>query len=144
VSPLIDVRSALGNGSLDGQENTPSNIYTQKLHEAQTHLTVTNHGTLVYAVIVNQRFWLGLPAGIRATLEGAMRDATSYANQIAEAENSDALNRIAASGRIALLKPSPQELARWREALAPTYRATSGWISAETLAAVKQAAGAPP
>ena len=73
-----------------------------------------------------------------------MRDATSFANQIAEAENSDALNRIAASGRIALLKPSPQELARWREALAPTYRATSGWISAETLAAVKQAAGAPP
>jgi C4-dicarboxylate-binding protein DctP len=95
VSPLIDVRAALADGSLDGQENTPSNIYTQKLHEAQTHLTVTNHGTLVYAVIVNQRFWLGLPAGIRATLEGAMRDATSYANQIAEAENSDALNRIA-------------------------------------------------
>ena len=73
-----------------------------------------------------------------------MRDATSFANQIAESENSEALNRITASGRIAMLKPTPQELARWREALAPTYRATSGWINAETLAAVKQAAGAPP
>jgi C4-dicarboxylate-binding protein DctP len=144
VSPLIDVRAALRSGELDGQENTPSNIYTQKLHEAQSHLTVTNHGYLGYAVIVNQRFWLGLPAAIRATLEAAMRDATSYANQIAEAENRDALNRIAASGRITLLKPTEQELARWQRAMAPTYGATSGWIAPETLAAVKQAAGAPP
>jgi len=144
VSPLIDVRAALRNGELDGQENTPSNIYTQKLHEAQTHLTVTNHGYLGYAVIVNQRFWAGLPAGTRATLEGAMRDATTYANQIAEAENIEALRLIAASGRIAVSKPTVQELERWREAMAPTYGATSTWINADTLAAVKQAAGAPP
>ena len=144
VSPLIDVRAALRHGELDGQENTPSNIYTQKLHEAQTHLTVTKHGYLGYAVIVNQRFWLGLPAGIRATLEGAMRDATTYANQIAEAENIEALRLIAASGRIAVSKPTVQELERWRDAMAPTYSATSSWINADTLAAVKQAAGAPP
>jgi C4-dicarboxylate-binding protein DctP len=144
VSPLIDVHAALRKGELDGQENTPSNIYTQRLHEVQTHLTLTNHGYLGYAVIVNQRFWLGLPAGIRSTLEAAMRDATIYGNQIAEAENREALRRIAASGRITVLAPTPQELARWREAMAPTYAATSGWISAETLAAVKQAAGAPP
>ena len=100
VSPLIDVHFALRRGDLDGQENTPSNIYTQKLHETQTHLAVTNHGYLGYAVIVNQRFWLGLPAGIRATLEGAMRDATRYANQIAEEENSEALQRIAASAAL--------------------------------------------
>jgi len=37
-----------------------------------------------------------------------------------------------------------QELERWRDAMAPTYRATSSWINADTLAAVKQAAGAPP
>jgi len=144
VSPLINVREALRTGELDGQENTPSNIYTQRLHEAQTNLTVTNHGYLGYAVIVNQRFWLSLPAGVRATLEGAMRDATTYGNQIAEAENTEALRRIAASGRVAVLTPSAQELARWREAMEPTYRATSGWINAETLAAVRQASGPPP
>lgn len=144
VSPLIDVREALRHGELDGQENTPSNIYTQRLHEVQTHLTLTNHGYLGYAVIVNQRFWLGLPAGIRATLESAMREATAYGNQIADAENREALRRIAASPRITVLKPTPQELVRWRAAMASTYAASSGWISAETLAAVKQASGAPP
>jgi C4-dicarboxylate-binding protein DctP len=144
VSPLIDVREALRTGELDGQENTPSNIYTQRLHDVQTHLTVTNHGYLGYAVIVNQRFWHGLPADIRTTLEGALRDATTYGNQIAADENTEALRRIAASGRVIVLTPTAQELSRWREAIAPTYRATSTWISAETLAAVKQAASPPP
>jgi C4-dicarboxylate-binding protein DctP len=144
VSPLIDVYAALRSGELDGQENTPSNIYTQRLHLEQSHLALTRHGYLGYAVIVNQRFWLGLPAAIRTTLEGALRDATLYGNQIAEAENREALRQIAASGRIDLHTPTPQELAQWREAMAPTWRAAQGWISAETLAAVKQAAGAPP
>ncbi len=144
VSPLIDVREALRTGELDGQENTPSNIHTQRLHDVQTHLTVTNHGYLGYAVIVNQRFWLGLPADIRTTLEGALRDATTYGNEIAEGENTEALRRIAASGRIVVLTPNTEELARWREAIAPTYRAASDWISADTLTAVRQAAGPPP
>ena len=125
---MIDVRAALRNGELDGQENTPSNIYTQKLHEAQTHLTVTNHGYLGYAVIVNQRFWLGLPAGIRATLEGAMRDATSYANQIAEAENIEALqpHRRQRSHRGARSRPRKSSHAgvrRWRR---PTAQQAAG------------------
>jgi C4-dicarboxylate-binding protein DctP len=144
VSPLIDVREALRTGELDGQENTPSNIYTQRLHDVQTHLTVTNHGYLGYAVIVNQRFWLGLPVDIRTTLEGALRDATIYGNRIAEDENTEALRRIAASGRVVVLTPTAQELSRWREAIAPTYRASSAWISADTRAAVKQAADPPP
>lgn len=144
VSPLIDVYAALRDGTLDGQENTPSNILTQRLHEVQSHLVVTNHGWLGYAVIVNQRFWLGLPPAVRSTLEGALRDATTYANQIAGAENRDALHRIADSGRIAVHTPSAQELMAWRKAMAPTWRATEAWIGADTLAAVKRAAGASP
>ena len=77
VTPLIDVYQALKDGRLDGHENTPSNIYSQRLHEGQSHLTVSNHGYLAYAVIVNKAFWDKLPAGIRTTLEGAMRDATT-------------------------------------------------------------------
>jgi C4-dicarboxylate-binding protein DctP len=144
VSPLIDVHAALRSGELDGQENTPSNIATQRLHEVQSHLAVTNHGVLLYAVIVNQRFWLGLPPEIRSTLEGALHDATRYANQIAEAENREALRRIVDSGRIAVRTPSAAELAAWRTAMAPTWTATEAWIGADTLAAVKRAAGASP
>lgn len=144
ISPLIDVRAALEAGELDGQENTPSNIVTQRLHEVQSHLVLTNHGYLGYAVIVNQRFWLGLPMALREALGSALRDATAYANRIAADENLASLRRITASGRITLHTPTPAQLTRWRDAMAPTWRATSEWIGTDTLAEVRRAVGLPP
>src|SRR5674476_1176064 len=39
---------ALQTGLVDGQENTWSNIYTQKMHEVQKYITNTNHGYIGY------------------------------------------------------------------------------------------------
>ena len=93
---------------------------------------------------MNKAFWDKLPAGIRTTLEGAMRDATTFANSIAGAENTKALERIRASGRLTVYAPGPQELQPWRTAMNPVYQASSGWIRPATLAAMRQAMGAPP
>ena len=79
-----EVYQALQTGVVDGTENPPSNFYTQKMHEVQKYLALTNHGYLGYAVIANKKFWDGLPADIRTALEGAMKDATKYANDIAQ------------------------------------------------------------
>ena len=144
VSPLIDVRVALKNGQLDGQENTPTNIYTQRLHEVQSHLTVSNHGYLAYAVIVNKPFWDKLPTDIRAALEGALHDATVFENNIAETENNKALERLKASGKLTIHTLTPQETSQWRTALLPVYQESRNWISAETLSALRVAYGAPP
>jgi C4-dicarboxylate-binding protein DctP len=141
---LKDVYAALKNGQLDGQENVPTNIYSQRLHEVQNHMTVSNHGYLAYAVVVNKAFWDRLPGDVRSTLEGAIRDATSYANAIAEAENSRALEALQASGRLQVYQPSAAELEQWHQAVAPVYQESLKWIRPETLAAVKRAAGAPP
>ena len=80
-----EVYQAMQTGVVDGGENTPSNVYTQKMHEVQKHATLTNHGYIGYAVITNKKFWDGLPADIRTGLEAAMAEATKYANQIAQA-----------------------------------------------------------
>jgi hypothetical protein len=79
-----EVYQALQTGVVDGTENPHSNLYTQKMHEVQKHLTLTDHGYLGYAVIVNKKFWDGLPADIRKQLETAMKESTVYANQIAK------------------------------------------------------------
>ena len=57
-----EVYQALQTGVVDGTENPPSNLYTQKMYEVQKYLTLSNHGYLGYAVIVNKKFWDGLPA----------------------------------------------------------------------------------
>ena len=81
VMAFSEVYQALQTGVVDGTENPPSNFYTQKMHEVQKYLTMSEHGYLGYAVIVNKKFWDGLPADVRTTLEGAMKDATKYANE---------------------------------------------------------------
>src|SRR5205814_3645229 len=80
VMAFSEVYQAMQTGVVDGSENTPSNIYTQKMHEVQKYLTLSDHGYVGYAVIVNKKFWEGLPPEIRATLEGAMQEATKYGN----------------------------------------------------------------
>jgi C4-dicarboxylate-binding protein DctP len=143
ISPLINVYEALRNGSLDGQENTPVNIASQHLHEVQNHLTVSNHGYLAYAVIVNKAFWNKLPPAIRSTLEAALRDATAFENSIAEAENTEALERITASGKLNVYTPSAQDLIQWRSALDPDALAAQAGMSPALVSAVRAASSAP-
>ncbi len=69
VMAFSEVYQALQTGVVDGTENPPSNLYTQKMFEVQKHVTISDHGYLGYAVIVNKKFWEGLPADIRAHLE---------------------------------------------------------------------------
>src|SRR5436309_1439299 len=91
VMAFSEVYQALQTGVVDGQENTASNMYTQKMHEVQKYTTLSDHGYIGYVVIVNKKFWDGLPADIRAQLEKAMAEATKYANDISESENAEAL-----------------------------------------------------
>src|SRR5437867_7102440 len=74
VMAFSEVYQALQTGVVDGTENPPSNFYTQKMQQVQKYLTLSNHGCLGYAVIVNKKFWDGLPADIRSTLVRAMKD----------------------------------------------------------------------
>ena len=102
VMAFSEVYQALQTGVVDGTENPISNFWTQKMHEVQKHLTLTNHGYLGYAVIVNKKFWDGLPAEVRGELEQAMKEATVYANKIAQEENDMSLAGVKKSGKTAV------------------------------------------
>ena len=106
VMAFSEVYQALQTGVVDGAENPPSNLYTQKMHEVQKHLTATNHGYIGYAVIVNKKFWDKLPADLRAQLETAMKEATKYADTIAQQENDQALEAVKKSGKTLVYTPT--------------------------------------
>ncbi len=121
VMAFSETYQALQTGVVDGTENPPSNMLTQKMHEVQKYATVTNHGYLGYAVIVNKKFWDGLPADVRTTLDGAMKDATLYANKIAKQENDEDLAKIKASGKTQIYIPTAAERAAFKQALVPVH-----------------------
>ncbi len=136
VLAFSEVYQAMQTGVVDGSENTPSNVYTQKMHEVQSNLTVSDHGYIGYAVIVNKKFWEALPADIRSELEGAMKDATIYANTIAQKENDDALNAIKASGKTKVYYLSEDEKAEWRRALLPVHKSMAGRVGQDLINAI--------
>jgi C4-dicarboxylate-binding protein DctP len=139
-----EVYQALQTGVVDGTENPPSNLYTQKMHEVQKHAIVSNHGYLGYAVITNKKFWDGLPADVRAGLEAAMVEATKYANQIAKEENDQALEKVKASGRTQVYVPTAQEKAAWKKALVGVHKEMEGRIGKDTIQAVYNETGFKP
>ena len=133
IMAFSELYQALQTGVVDGCENTPSNYYTQKLHEVQKHITMLNHGHLQYAVIVNKKFWEGLPADVRAALEKAMSEATEHTNSIANKENQDALATIKASGKSEVYTPTKEEREIWRKAMMPVYKSAEGRVGKQII-----------
>jgi C4-dicarboxylate-binding protein DctP len=144
VMAFSEVYQALQTGVVDGTENPPSNFYTQKMNEVQKYFTLTDHGVIEYAVIANKKFWDGLPADIRTILEGAMRDATKYANDIAKEENDKALAAVKATGKTEILTLTPQEKAAWKKALLPVHREMESRVGKDTIEEVYKETGFKP
>nr|WP_311527085.1 TRAP transporter substrate-binding protein [uncultured Ralstonia sp.] len=141
VMAFSEVYQGLQTGVVDGTENTTSNILTQRMNEVQKYLTASNHGYIGYAVIVNKKFWDGLPPDIRSTLEGAMRDATTYADDIAKKENDDTLDKIKATGKTQIIALTPAERTQWKQALVKVHHQQESRVGKDTIEAIYKATG---
>ncbi|MEO5336145.1 MAG: TRAP transporter substrate-binding protein [Magnetospirillum sp. WYHS-4] len=142
VMAFSEVYQALQTGVVDGTENPPSNMYTQKMHEVQKHATLSDHGYLGYAVITNVKFWEGLPGDVRKELEIAMQEATKFANDIAQKENDDSLAAMKASGKTEFYTLTADEKAAWRKALLPVHKEMEARIGADFIKEVYKEAEA--
>ena len=144
VLAFSEVYQALQTGVVDGTENPPSNLYTQKMHEVQKYVTMSNHGYLGYAVLVNKKFWMGLPADIRAALESSMKDATAFANSVAKKDNDQAMAGVKKSGKSQIITLTPAERAAWKKAMDKTHKDNMGRIGADIVKEVYAATGYKP
>ena len=144
VMAFSEVYQALQTGVVDGTENPISNLYTPKMHEVQKHLTITDHGYLGYAVIVNKKFWDGLPADIRKQLDDAMEQATRYANQIAKVENDSSLEAVKKSGKTTVYVPTKEERLAFKKAMVPVHQKMEGRVGKEVIQAVYKDIGFKP
>jgi C4-dicarboxylate-binding protein DctP len=144
VMAFSEVYQALQTGVVDGTENPPSNLYTQKMHEVQKYVTTSDHGYLGYAVIVNKKFWDGLPADIRSALDGAMKDATKFANEIAKKENEDALEAVRKSGKSQIITLTADEKKAWKKALVKVHKENEDRVGKELIASIYKATGFDP
>ncbi len=116
-----EVYQALQVGTVNAQENTWSNIYSKKFYEVQSDFTESNDRVIDYMVLVNAKWWKGLPADIRDGLTKAMAEATEANNEIAGRLNAEAKKKIAASGRVKIHQLTPEQHKAWVKAERPVW-----------------------
>ncbi len=128
-----EVYQALQTGVVDGQENTWSNIYSQKFFEVQKTIAETNHGIIDYMVVTNAKWWDGLPADVKKSLSEAMAEATVYGNKLANDINESDKKKIADAGKAKIQKLSKEDLATWRKAMEPVWKQFEGGIGRDLI-----------
>ena len=130
---FAEVYQALQTGVVDGQENTWSNIYSQKFFEVQKTIAETNHGLIDYMVVTNAKWWDGLPPDVKKGLTEAMDEATAFGNKLAFDINAADKQKIADAGKAKIQKLSKQDLAVWRKAMEPVWKQFEGGIGRDLI-----------
>jgi C4-dicarboxylate-binding protein DctP len=134
-----EVYQALQTGVVDGQENTWSNIYSQKFYEVQKTIANTNHGVIDYMVVTNAKWWDGLPEDVRKGLAQAMEEATQYANEEAAKLNDRDRKLIEDAKKAKVQTLSKEDVAAWREAMKPVWQKFEGDIGKDLIDAALKA-----
>jgi C4-dicarboxylate-binding protein DctP len=134
-----EVYQALQTGVVDGQENTWSNIWSQKFHEVQKTIAETNHGVIDYMVVTNVKWFDGLPADVRKGVSEAMAEATKFGNKIANDINESDREKIAKAGKAKIQKLGKDDVAAWRKAMAPVWKQFEGEIGRDLIQAAAKA-----
>lgn len=140
-APFRGLYFDLAKGIVAGQENTWSNIYSQKLHEVQDWITVSNHSYLGYLVVVNKRFWENLPAELRGDLETALKEATQINLRLAAEKAVQDRQRVEQAGHAKVVELTPEEREQWRQATAGVEQRFAAEIGPELLAKIHKLLG---
>jgi len=144
ILAFSQVYQSLQTGVVDGEDNVPSNILTQKFYEVQKHLTVSFHNRITYGLITNKTFWNSLPADARAQLDRAVTESTEFFNTTAAKDNADALDKIKASGKTEMHILTDAEKKAWIAKLMPVHTEMQARFGKDFIERVYKASGFTP
>ncbi|OGL58820.1 MAG: hypothetical protein A3J27_02540 [Candidatus Tectomicrobia bacterium RIFCSPLOWO2_12_FULL_69_37] len=116
--------SALSTKTVDGQDGGSAWAWAQKFYEVQKFLSVTRHQLVAGSLIINDKYYAGLPKPIQAAIIRAAKETIGWANAYAEQEEEKIVKGFEAKG----LKIDRPDLAPFREAVKPVYNKFAGQL----------------
>ena len=93
-----EVYSALQQGVIDGGEANAIGFVSSRLHEVAKFYSFTSITYNPITLLVNERFYRGLPAEIRTTVDRSAAEALAYQSEVARRMEADALEEMRAAG----------------------------------------------
>jgi len=136
--PFNEVYRALASGAVHGQENTMSNIVSQKFYEVQPYITISNHGFMCYVVLTNASFWQSLPEDVRKIIQETMAEVTAWEREKAKELNERDLTRVKASGKVQIHVQTEEERKVWKKVWEPLYDRFSPVIGPDLVDALRK------
>lgn len=112
--------TALQQGVADGAEVTPDQMDVGSFYEILDYLTLSNHGRIDYAVIMNKDFWDSVPEDLKGKVSEALEEASEYQWSIAEENNNTSLEKLIDEG-MEVIEPSEGDREKFIEAFEPVY-----------------------
>jgi len=116
-----DVYYDLKRKNVDAQENTISNIYSKQFHTMENHITLSNHGILSYAVMMNEDFWNSLDEEVQQIITDSLDEMQNWQFERAEQFNNEDLNLLKADSKVNIYELDEQAKNEWKEKLQPIY-----------------------
>ncbi|MBU2487427.1 MAG: DctP family TRAP transporter solute-binding subunit [Alphaproteobacteria bacterium] len=127
-----EVYGALQTGVVDGQENSWSNIYTQKFFEVQDGVTETNHQLLAYLLVTSTEWLNSLEPDVRDQFVKIANEVTIEANAaVAATEAKNRQNILDAGGTIRELDAEQRKA--WVDAMKPVWTKFEGDIGTDLI-----------
>ncbi len=133
------VYESLANRSIQGQENTWSNIFSQAFYDHQPYMMISNHGVLDYMLITNSEFWSGLSEEERRSFRFALEMSLKYGNAVAKAKSANDKIELGRMKGVSVYEPSADELTVWQTAMQPLWASYKGLIGEKVIQAAQQA-----
>lgn len=139
--PFKETYAALAQGVVAGQENTWSNIYTQKFHHVQDYITLSKHAYLGYLVVVSQKFWQNLPKTIRLELLRTLKEVTILNRHYALKADERDRQKVISTEKARIVSLTHEEIQQWKKVLSPIEAEFRNEIGADLLQEIHQVLG---
>jgi TRAP-type transport system periplasmic protein len=108
--PYSEVYSALQAGVIDGAENEPVSVLTNRFYEAAPYIAPTDHLILPMGLFMSERTLEKLPERYRTTLRAEARRAAVWERELMIRSNADALDEMKRQHGVTISAIDPAEL----------------------------------
>ncbi|MEH7333605.1 DctP family TRAP transporter solute-binding subunit [Neobacillus drentensis] len=119
--PFAELYTALQQGTVDGEENTYSNIESKKFDEVQKYTTVMGHTRVDYALLTNTKFWNSLNDKTKAIVQKGVEEGTKVARDSAKKLNEESLKKLKDRGQTKINELTPEQIDAFKKDLQPVY-----------------------
>lgn len=116
-----EIYTALQQGTVDGIEQTLELTYLNKYYEAAPYIFLSAHGLLPTALMVNARWYDGLPQDIQDAIREAAHASTEEVEKWTDEKNAEALELMKQDPKVQVTTPDPATIDAFKEAVMPLY-----------------------